>query len=1714
MKKQNSSTGAASGGNWTWNVRQCWSLAVGLILGASTFTAYAANVQTSPVSFFPNTVDFGERVPGFTFSQGSISYSNDGVVPLTIAAINVSPGFAVSGCPVGTVIAASSGCFLTASATPATVGYVEGTVEIITNPPSTNALLILQIRGVTAADGTLVQNTISTGTGSLNKALTFVRNNCAAGPHTIRFNIFGTDAKIIAIGEVPLPRVDCDGTVIDGYSQPGSAANTATDGTTNAVIKIGLDASGQYSRLEVQASNVTVRGLSITGSAGGDGGIYIDGNNNVIVGNFIGTDPSGVGGGANDVGVLVYGGSGNRIGGELAAERNLITGNNGNGVIFDCCQAASRMLIRNNLIGGSAIGDNMISNGGAGIDLQEPGATVIDNVIRFNGSHGIHVKGGDNELSRNRIYGNAGRAICNLYVTPVTFDTTCAPTQDDLVAPYDQDGGAGLNNSGNHLQNHPVISSVIHAEGSTKVGGVLRSDVANAQYRIELFSNSAPGVSQAEDYADTFLVTTDATGEATFLQIFGEYRNHITATATRIAAPYDTSELSPSVSLATANRTLTVQKTGTADGLVVSFPAGISCGSTCTADFALGTSVTLSTDAFGNSVFTGWSGGGCSGTGLCILTMDAAKTVTANFASTARTLTVQKTGTADGLVVSFPAGISCGSTCTADFALGTSVTLSTDAFGNSVFTGWSGGGCSGTGLCTVTMDAAKTVSATFATTTTTLTVQKAGGGSGLIVSNPGGISCGSTCTGDFLLGSQVTLTHDVGANSVFSGWFGACSGTGPCVVTMNSPSVVTATIASTLKLLTVQTTGAGTGTVASFPAGINCTSTCSAEFPQGTMVTLLHDPSGTSVFGGWSGACTGTGACTVTMDAAKTVLASFVPAPTVVTVQKAGNGTGIVASNPAGIDCGATCSATFVPGTTVTLSADPSGASIFAGWGGGGCAGTGVCTLTMNAAKTVTANIVLPPVAAVSAPATGRIGVPFTLNASTSTASGQVVQYRWSSVTRPAGSVVPGLPLVTPDALLTFSPDKLGRYDFQLIVADDLGLQSTPVVITFNVIDADNPTALLEATPALPLVGTPVTLSGSRSADTGGGRIVSYLFSAISRPAGASVFGAPINSASPSMNFTPDRAGVWRLSLKVTDDSGNQSAVTEILLTVTVLPTAVVSAPATGKVGVSLTLDAGGSTSPGSVVQYRWSLGQRPSGSVVPSLPLVSASPLLSFAPDKLGRYDIQLAVTDDNGNQSSPVVATIIVADTDNPTAVLDATPASGTVGLSVTLSGSRSTDTGGGRVVGYQFTAVSRPAGATAFAAPVNSASPSIAFTPDKAGVWRISLVVADDSGNQSAATEVSLVVTAVPVANISAPATGKVGASLTLNASASTSSGSVVQYRWNLGQRPSGSVVPSLPFVSTSPLLTFAPDKLGRYDIQLVVVDDSGNQSAPVMATIIVTDSDNPTAVLDATPASPVVGSVVTLSGARSADTGGGQVVTYRFSAISRPVGSTAFPSVINSTNASITFTPDKSGVWQLGLVVIDDSGNQSAMTAISLNVISDVPTLELKNVASRKDHGTTGTFDLPLKTTIPVTGDVTVEPRISQSGHRIVFTFNQAVTSISDVTATNASGAKIGAASAEFAGNELIVALTGIPDSSRVNIQLKGVNGELNTAVSVGFLTGDVNSSRKIDATDLSATKARSGQVTNSSNFRFDPDLSGKIGAVDIFVVKARQGGLLP
>jgi hypothetical protein len=158
---------------------------------------------------------------------------------------------------------------------------------------------------------------------------------------------------------------------------------------------------------------------------------------------------------------------------------------------------------------------------------------------------------------------------------------------------------------------------------------------------------------------------------------------------------------------------LTITINGTGNGAVSSNPAGINCGLTCSAQFSYNTSVTLTAEASPGSSFAGWSEAGCPGNGVCVVTMNAARTITATFDINTYQLTISKSGTGSGTITSSPPGINCGSTCTYAFPYNTIVTLTAVPTAASVFAGWTGDICSGTGTCQFPMNADLIVDAAF-----------------------------------------------------------------------------------------------------------------------------------------------------------------------------------------------------------------------------------------------------------------------------------------------------------------------------------------------------------------------------------------------------------------------------------------------------------------------------------------------------------------------------------------------------------------------------------------------------------------------------------------------------------------------------------------------------------------------------------------------------------------------------------------------------------------------------------------------------------------------------------------------------------------------------------------------------------------------------------------------------------------------------------------
>jgi hypothetical protein len=304
-------------------------------------------------------------------------------------------------------------------------------------------------------------------------------------------------------------------------------------------------------------------------------------------------------------------------------------------------------------------------------------------------------------------------------------------------------------------------------------------------------------------------------------------------------------------------------------------------------------------------------------------------------------------GSGSGTVTSTPAGISCEPDCTEDFEEGELVTLSAVADVGSIFSGWSGD-CTGTGSCQVTMSAARDVTATF-TPIHPLTVALAGAGTGTVTSSPAGISCPPDCTEDFEEGEVITLSAVADAGSVFTGWSGDCTGTGSCQVTMSAARSVTATFQPSR---TLSVTVVGSGSVSSAPAGISCPADCTEDYLDGEVVTLsaVADPG--FELAAWSGDCTGTGSCQVTMSQNRAVTATFQPVVTPRTLTVTATGPGSVTSSPPGIACPGDCTQDYSEGTEVTLTAAPGPDAFLVAWSGD-CSGSGGCVVAMSVDRSV-----------------------------------------------------------------------------------------------------------------------------------------------------------------------------------------------------------------------------------------------------------------------------------------------------------------------------------------------------------------------------------------------------------------------------------------------------------------------------------------------------------------------------------------------------------------------------------------------------------------------------------------------------------------------------------------------------------------------------------------------------------------------------------------
>jgi hypothetical protein len=415
----------------------------------------------------------------------------------------------------------------------------------------------------------LVTSPDDAGPGSFRQAI--LDANATPGLNTIAFALDGCGAHSI-VPTSALPRVT-NPVVIDGTTQPGFAGTP--------LIELNGSRAGFNNGLTISAGGSTVRGLVINGFL--NFGVALEDNgNNVLEGNYIGTDVTGTAARANAIGGVDVASSNNTIGGTANAAGNLISGNGSSGLgqrwgILIISDGATGNVVQGNKIGTDVTGTKALGNLSVGVELFGASGNLIGgpaagagNVVSGNGTAGISIVGGpslggelhatDNVVQGNWVgtdvtgtislgNGASGVSVSGSNNTIGGEDAgagnTIAFNRNDGVR-VDRgtgnailgnaifgNGGLGIRlvNGGNHDQPAPSLTSAVAENGSLTVTGTLQARPSTC-YTIELFVSSG---GQGQRFLGSMTVTTDADGLATFtidLPTGVEPGAFITATAT------------------------------------------------------------------------------------------------------------------------------------------------------------------------------------------------------------------------------------------------------------------------------------------------------------------------------------------------------------------------------------------------------------------------------------------------------------------------------------------------------------------------------------------------------------------------------------------------------------------------------------------------------------------------------------------------------------------------------------------------------------------------------------------------------------------------------------------------------------------------------------------------------------------------------------------------------------------------------------------------------------------------------------------------------------------------------------------------------------------------------------------------------------------------------------------------------------------------------
>jgi len=352
------------------------------------------------------------------------------------------------------------------------------------------------------------------GSNNTISARNIISGNNESGIHLIGSSATGNKVESNYIG------TDANGSADLGNTREGVFIDGAPKNT------IGGTSSG----LRNVISGNDSFGLAI-GGVTSSGQNEFTGHENIVQGNYIGTDATGMADlGNSEAGIEIGFSNKNMIGGTAAGARNVISGNDGTGIDIQGVGgqpvSGTENIVQGNLIGTNAFATAAVGNSGEGVRITGPKNTIggsfgeTRNVITGNGLQGVVIVGSSatgNFVQGNSIFSNLGLGI-DLGDNGATANDNC-------------DGDTGPNN----LQNHPILTSVNVSGGNTTVTGTLNSTASTA-YTIEVFANAAcdsSGFGEGQLLVARLTVVTNASCTASFTTSFPSPANpNFTSTAT------------------------------------------------------------------------------------------------------------------------------------------------------------------------------------------------------------------------------------------------------------------------------------------------------------------------------------------------------------------------------------------------------------------------------------------------------------------------------------------------------------------------------------------------------------------------------------------------------------------------------------------------------------------------------------------------------------------------------------------------------------------------------------------------------------------------------------------------------------------------------------------------------------------------------------------------------------------------------------------------------------------------------------------------------------------------------------------------------------------------------------------------------------------------------------------------------------------------------